>query len=216
MTATLTAIPTATATTVRGSQLRAALTAATLSADKGGRTCMVPILAAVRITRVGAKLTVLATDRYRLTRAIIPVDMTGQLEEFDGNDFAVTIPVADVARVLALVPRPAAKLEHFTLTLEVDELGTLVATGWDGSTVRVVGMTEEYPRVDSLITGLTPVEPTDRIGFDPRLLADIAKMPGLNRNVFFDLRGATKPVTATWSDDGVDYLHLLMPVRESR
>lgn len=204
MTATLTATATATATTVRAAHLRAALTAATLSAGKGKD--MVPVLAAVRVTRTAGTLTVLATDRYRLTRAIIPADD-------DGTDFEVTIPVDDVARIIALTPRPG-KLAHLTLTLQVDN-GVLQVTDWDGSTVRVVGMTEEYPRVDSLITGLAPAAATERIGFDPRFLADLAKMPGLNRRVFLDLRGDGKPVTASWDDDGVSFLHLLMPVRDS-
>ena len=185
-------------------QVRDALAATILSAHDSS----MPVLSGVKLDVSGSSYVFTSTDRYRLTRVTVTLDEAG-------TDHTVIIPLEAAKRMLTalkgLGARPGRTPAWFVF--EGDKVS--LHYGFDGGVVAATGVTGEFPRVESITTGHVPAD-TQKIAFDPKFMADLCKMPGRERNlpVIMSLAGATKPMVATWGDQGdVEYLYVLMPVR---
>jgi len=188
-----------TATAIPVNVLRDALTAALVAV---GTESYLPMLNAVQIEKNGNTLIFRATDRYRLVR------VTVQLESAPEDDWVVMLPAANVKQIVAALPKKglyAATLGpvdvRFTVTVE------------DGASLQFTPYDGYYPKSDGLIP--TTFEPTESIGFTPKYLADVVKLPGRNVKdpLVFRFNGPLKPAMTQWSNGVSEYLYLLMPVR---
>ena len=197
------------ATKVPARHLRDALTACLLSAAK--KDSGLPVLETVHVVRTGTELVFTSTDRYRMTRVTVDVDPGNA----DAPDFDIVIDRADAARILPLTPKTAKAYLTLTLTLVVEGDNLTIRDLELGATVTMRCLALEFPKVSAIAP--TTTEAVDRIGLDPKFLADLAKMPGRDKNVsvWFDFHGGSNPVTSEWGDGPIRYLHLIMPVRPS-
>lgn len=183
--------------------LRNAFLAASLSASKDS---LLPVLAAVHVSKTGDVLLFRGTDRYRLTH----VNVT--LQNTPDGDWETLVSVADVKRVVALLPKTdpaygAPVLATLSPTeVSLPGMSSASFTPVDG----------DYPRTKSVIPISTAELP--QIALKPEHIADLAKMPGRYKNhgMVFQFAGERKPVTVKWVDnkhENVEYLYLIMPER---
>jgi DNA polymerase III sliding clamp (beta) subunit (PCNA family) len=186
------------------SVLRDALTAALIAAST---ETYLPVLNAVQMTKTGTQLVLRSTDRYRLMR------VTAMLADGDAADWMTLLSVADVKQILTLLPRkgfdvarlgPDAEGKRFSVALE------------SGASLSLTPLDGDFPKTDQIIPSSETAAAVDRMGFRPKQLADLAKLPGIAKNnaVYFRFNGPTKPLIAEWDDGACSYLHLLMPLRE--
>lgn len=202
---------------------RDALAATLLSV---GKDDTLPTLETVHVSVDESQVALTSTDRYRLTRVTVPLSSSSVAGAV--APFTALLPSGLVKRMHALTKASKANggLEPFTLSIEDD--GHVAFTGaWSGS---VTGMIEpgEYPRVDGIINRATDskINPGPHLmdgrltlGFDPRYMADLCKMPrersgGKNARpaaVALSIGDPDRPLVAKWQLNGADYLYVLMP-----
>lgn len=207
-------------TMVAAGNLRDALTACMLSV---GTEDHLPVLETVQIEKRGLELILRSTDRFRLTRVTVRLDA----DDMPSPDWTVLIDSGDVKRMLAAIPKPKRYPVPAPVSLSwLDDggrdagghavHGLSVDTGV--TALRVQSFMGDFPRTDSLI----PANDLDTsevgaIGFNPKYMTDLCKMPGRDKNqpVRLRFRGEGKGAVSVWGDDEVRYEHLLMPVRLS-
>ncbi|GAB3830135.1 hypothetical protein [Kribbella italica] len=190
-------------TLVPATHLRDALSAALLSA---GKDVFLPILAAVQVEKCGGELIFRATDRYRLTRVTITLNS----EDAPSPDWMVTLSAADVKQLVNALPKPKKGQAPAPVALTVED-GILHADTGQAE-LRLKPLDGDFPKVDGIIP--TEINPVDEIGFNPKYLADLGKMPGFDGNQSVKLRfNGPKAMRAEWGSDDVQFVYLLMPVR---
>ncbi len=183
--------------------LREALSATVVSA---GTDSMIPVLCAVRIVKEGNVLTFTSTDRYRLTRVTMTLDATYT----DTPGWAILVPLADVKRIVTALPKTHKR------NVFQPEAGLAVTDGrltfeHDGTTLTATGLDNEYPNVDRIISTGEAVA-TEGIGFNPKFLADVAKLPFHGSDpAVFTFYGSTKPAVIRWDNGPGSYVHMIMP-----
>lgn len=186
--------------------VRDALTATLLSV--GGKDAM-PVLQTVRIVAAGDTLTFTSTDRFRLTIASVPATGVAPFEALVSSD--------DAKRIVTALPKRSARRAYGTpppsVAFRFD--GVAVTVIAEGSTATLRHLDDQYPNVTNIVTGWTSAE-TDMIGVNPKFLADFAKMPRENAPAELQLAGNCKPMRSEWTAHGVNYLHIIMPVRINR
>lgn len=199
--------PTDTPACLPANVLRDALTAALVAAST---EAYLPVLNAVHITKAGTELVLRSTDRYRLMR------VTAMLANEDRKtpDWVVLLSVADVKQVLTLLPRKGFDLAR--LGPDAATSGRFTVALESGASLSLTPLDGEFPKTDQIIPPAEASEAVDRMGFRPKQLADLAKLPGITKThaVFFRFNGPTKPLVAEWDDGACSYLLLLMPLRE--
>jgi hypothetical protein len=180
-----------------------------------GNDMTLPTLTHLRIVVEAEKCTVLSTDRYRAVIASYAwADGFGP--EGDFEPFTEHLVRQDVVQLLKVIPKPKPKMPPATVTFTFDLDARRVEVSWgDGMTIVPLGDVGEFPKVESLISGLesTPIE---TITLNPAYLSDIAKMPfDRAAPVVLAFHGPGRPLKATTTStaSGVAWQLALMPIR---
>lgn len=174
-----------------------------------------PLLTAVRVEVEGDKITMLATDRYRLGfQRVRPAQAPGE-------GFAAVIPVAVMARIRSTFKATRNTDPVINLTIDGTKLTVTTADALDG----MVGATFEFalhndvktwPNVDRLLTSSLAAEaPASATGMlvNPALLADFR----IGQPRYEALRATpTGNNSKPWLIRiGEDFIGLLVPMRSS-
>jgi len=123
-----------------GSVLRSAAAVAGASSHDGA----LPIFTGVRITSSGGRLSLVATDRYRMAAATVP------WQPAEGaDDLATLVPAALVTEIC----RQASSAE----TVRVHASGDRFGLAWDGCTVVATSLAGSFP--DRQLASLLDVQP---------------------------------------------------------
>lgn len=207
--------------------LRDALGACLLSV---GRDDTLPVLTTVHVVSDGSTVTFTSTDRFRLTRVSVPT----VADAGTGPAFDVLVVADDVKRLVTAIKETAKMAERNRLKSGAQlavEGDRLVLRDWYGGVTSGRTFEGEFPRVDSIIDGLSVpdehTEPTAHtVAFNPAFMADLCKMPGRLRGGRRSVAdgpvklsfpgGPDKPCVSRWShcdDDAVEFVHVIMPVR---
>lgn len=182
--------------------LGGALLAAGKDSDK------IPQLATVGIQSIDGTITAVATDRYRLHVGTI---VQG---EDNAGDFPMTmITRKDITAIKSLIKPHLSSSINPAVTIAIAGEWVTVRT-IDGE-IKIRAYDGKFPPYAHLIP--SEFSPADNIGVNPKFLADMAKIPGLDKSRPLILRssGAMKPLLATLETDNVSWQLLLMPMRIS-
>lgn len=152
------------------------------------------------------KLIAAATDRYRIHegRAIMPETQFSR----------VLITRDDVTKIRSFlkdkIKQRSPGLGDITLTVDENDLVTVSDIFHNSVTCR--GQLATFPPYEHLIP--TEFNATDMIGINPSFLADLAKIPGVNKSspMILKLNGVNKPLLAEVSGD-VSWRVLVMPMK---
>lgn len=199
---------TATQTIVKVQDLRKAIKSALPAASKGSD---VPILNTVRFVAKGGTLTILATDRYVVSRFVIDLD--------SHDDWTFTMRATDAKNLATMIP--ASGISDATLTLTRTEgFASLTTETLHGNFTHheVAG---DYPAVERLILDIDKVRNNgipDVFAFGGAKLAQVvamAKALGKSSNPEVRFHGGDKShqrVLLTSAED-VRWSGLIMPRR---
>lgn len=130
-----------------------------------------PMISAVRIEWDGTALAIVATDRYRLS-----VEKVAPDDKIDHGDIAPFDFL--LSRTDAKYLQTAVKGARFgyaeIVTTDTQHVEFRLAT--IGQTLRYQPVPATFPPYQRLIDDLGEPIPTDRVGFNPQFLADLAKV----------------------------------------
>ena len=177
-----------------------------------GKDKSLPLLTCVKLSSANGVITAAATDRYRLF--IGRVDhSTIERDNFDSiADFDVLILREDIAKIRNLIkPLTGKRSLNPRVTFKVDGDKITVST-MDG-TVQFLSWQGNFPPFEHLIP--TTFEPSDTIGINPQYLADIAKVPAIDKSVPLIIRnsGRIKPLLCETLAGDIRWQLLLMPMK---
>lgn len=182
--------------------LREGLATAVLSADSPRNG--LPALQCVQVAVRDGRIRFAATDRYRLSVGTYDLpDGQGQVPDFSHN---VRLP--DVRSLVRMLPAKDSGL--VTVTIEDGKatftyLGSTLVSDHNGG---------EFPRFESPL-------PTEYAGYDqdgivlnPTLLTAVTKLPSGGGWSYVTMRGngPRKPAVFTASNEGAEWLVLVMPI----
>lgn len=162
-----------------------------------------PGLSGVYLKSEGGKLTVFATDRYRL----IVGELAGEGEGEISNSL---IPLTDIKRIIATLKA----LNKADLSREVAVLtrvGDILTVLIKGSLLSVNIPDNKCPPYEQLFTG----EPAaiSEIQLSADYLATFNKVPTSGGGQHFTFTGDTKPIKIKINHDTINWRGLLMPMR---
>jgi DNA polymerase-3 subunit beta len=163
----------------------------------------IPALAAVLLTVEDGVLTAVATDRYVLGIATVPLDET------DKGDDLTWLLARDDVKALLTVLKAAGKYMPARISVVGDQLvvGTLDAE------MRYRRVEAEFPRYKALIPAPSTDGGPDMIGFSAKYLALFAKVKGVERHETVRLGFQSSDNKVVRFNVGANLSGLLMPVR---
>ena len=188
--------------TVNAAILDNLLAGAILATDKDKS---MPTLNCVMIESHGGKLIAAATDRYRMHEG-----STDHAQDFK-RTFIMRDDVTKIRSFLKdKVKHRSPGSGDIILTVDSNDLITVSDIFHNSVTCR--GQLVNFPPYEHLIP--TEFIPTDTIGINPSFLADLAKIPGVDKGnpMILKLNGPNKPLLAEVSGD-VSWRGLVMPMR---
>jgi len=165
-----------------------------------------PALNAVRLALTDGVLTATATDRYRLFHGVSNDLFTDNTDD----SFEILIPL-NFAKAIRSNLKPLIGRIARPVTVEIEDDFIRLVT-LDG-TWNYRGVSGTFPPFAQLLTDT--YYPMDAVSLNPKLLADMAKVPGLDKNIPLVLRstGEKKALIAQVNTDRVNWKLLLMPMR---
>ena len=188
--------------TVNAAILDNLLSGAILATDKDKS---MPALNCVMIESRDGKLIAAATDRYRMHEG-----STDHAQDFK-RTFIMRDDVTKIRSFLKdKVKHRSPGSGDIILTVDSNDLITVSDIFHNSVTCR--GQLVNFPPYEHLIP--TEFIPTDTIGINPSFLADLAKIPGVDKGnpMILKLNGPNKPLLAEVSGD-VSWRVLVMPMR---
>jgi len=170
-----------------------------------------PTLTGIRIEWSQGVVTVVSTDRYRLYRGIYDTSNHGEAGTFD--DGAILLPASEVKAILSLLPKVNPRIASNVM---VALHGSGYVAGGNGSWNRTCQlMSGEFPKWRTLIE--REPDSVENIGFNPKYLADIAKIPhDKGQRMVMRFTGSTSPTFMYYEGRkvaDVDAMYMLMPCR---
>jgi DNA polymerase III sliding clamp (beta) subunit (PCNA family) len=188
--------------TLPANVLKSALTAAVLIASVDS---YLPVLNAVQITKIASMLVFRATDRYRLIRVTVAL-----VDDVPDADWVTLLRVDECKQIIAAIPK--AGMVSARLGVEDDKFGVAIEFG---AAFRLTPLDGDFPKTDQIWPAPGSAVAVESMGFKPKHLTDIAKMPGRDKNdpIQFRSHGPTKPYVTEWSDGVTDYQLAHMPVK---
>jgi len=201
---------TATQFTINASLLDDLLAGAALA---GGKDSSLPALECISLESRDGSLIAACTDRYRLFIGRVAFDkLADHLEIKPGHDIKVMIHRMDAAKIRALIkPLTGKRVVNPRVNVAIDGERVTVST-MDGN-VSFLSWGGTFPPYEHLIP--TTFEPADEIGVNPVFLADLAKVPGIDKSVPLIIRtsGSRKPLLCETRAGDIIWQLLLMPMR---
>lgn len=169
-----------------------------------------PALNAVSISLKDGRMVATATDRYRMAEGSIPLENEPGSEEDKGEGGNLLVRVADVKRIVDLLPKRGAWPVIFSRVSDV----LSVAVGGDSLTVTLSA--DKFPESAHIwaTTEGQPV-PLDRIGVTPGLMGGFEKVVGKKVAITWTFHGERKPMRSDYSGGDVAWRLLLMPAKAS-
>jgi len=177
-----------------------------------GKDKALPLLTCVELSSHDGQIVAAATDRYRLfigkvSHATIDLDNTLKID-----DFKILILREDLAKIKNLIKPLVSKRAinpRVTFYMESDKI---TVSTMDGN-VSFLSWQGDFPAYEHLIP--TTFEPSDEIGVNPAFLADLAKVPGIDKSVPLIIRtsGSRKPLLCETRAGDIIWQLLLMPMR---
>jgi DNA polymerase III sliding clamp (beta) subunit (PCNA family) len=178
-----------------------------------GKDQALPMLTCVNLSSDAGVITAAATDRYRLFIGKVKhatIEKDNPVETIDS--FKINILREDINKIRNLIkpltgkrainPRVTFWMEQNKVTVNTID-GNVTFLAWDGN----------FPPYEHLI----PSEfiPADEIGVNPSFLADLAKVPGIDKTIPLIIRtnGAAKPLLCETRAGDIQWQLLLMPMR---
>jgi len=156
----------------------------------------------VYISAADGRLTVKATDRYRLI--IGSVEYSGELPES-------LIPLDQIKRITDLL-KAHNKPGSDGLPVELNIADTYLTLDLLGSSLKVSLADGKCPSLDAIVN-ITPVA-TSGISVNAKYLADFAKVPAVkSHQIKLLFQGDNKPVNVEILHDSINWMALLMPMR---
>ena len=185
--------------TMSASELYDLIAGASVAMDKGKDA--ISRLGSVYLSATGGKVTVKASDRYRLIVGESTTAGESELTE-------VQIRANDVKNILATIKANKVAGE-ITFTRVGDSLS--VAIGGTSLTVYLGG--ETFPPFEHLLTGESV--PVGNISFNATYMADFAKVPCSHKGgqLVMEFMGESKPIKVTIPHATITWIALLMPMR---
>ena len=174
-----------------------------------GKDSSLPVLTCLQLESRDGKLIAAATDRYRLFIGRLAFDT---LELKPENDLKILILRDDVAKIRSLIkPLTGKRVLNPYVQLTIDGERITVSTV-DGS-ITFLSWGGTFPPYEHLIP--TVFEPSDEIGVNPAFLADLAKVPGIDKTIPLIIRtsGSRKPLLCETRAGDIIWQLLLMPMR---
>jgi DNA polymerase III sliding clamp (beta) subunit (PCNA family) len=168
-----------------------------------------PSLNVVSISLKEGNMVLTSTDRFRMVEGSIPLeDETGSEEEKGGGDSSILVRVADVKRIIDLLPKRGAWPVIFSRVGDM----LSVAVGGDSLTVSLSG--DRFPE-NAHIWATTEGQPVplEKIGVTPGLMGGFEKVVGKKVALSWTFYGQQKPMRSDYSGGKVTWRLLLMPAR---
>jgi len=183
--------------TVSAIALLELLEGASTHADKGKNSLRA--LASVQIKGEGGRLSARATDRFRA--------IEGEIEG-EGADLAPSlISLDDIKRVISLAKD--SKLARITLT----RVANLLTVSVSGSAITIQLLDDNYPPNFDDLFNKGEATPTDKVAFNPALMADYGKIVGKGNAITVEFKGERMPMTIGLKGERVIWRALLMPMK---
>ena len=177
-----------------------------------------PAINVIHFTTDASDLTATATDSYRLVRITRP--MLGISLPMDTEALEVSVPLETVTAFAKTAKAGVTAKTPWSVTIEATEREVTLRAFANGVTYcQMTASTDcgQFPKVDQLIPEIDGIAAMPALGFDPRLLADVAKLaPWCNAKkgetavaVMAHAAEASRAFVIT----GAGTLVLIMPVR---
>ena len=186
------------------------LTGALIAAGKDG---LHPMLTCINLASAAGVITAAATDRYRLFIGKVEHATIEQDNPVDVIDnFNINILREDITKIRNLIkpltgkrsinPRVTFWIEQDKVTVNTID-GNVTFLAWQGT----------FPPYEHLIP--KQFIPADEIGVNPSFLADLGKVPGIDKTIPLIIRtnGAAKPLLCETRAGDIRWQLLLMPMR---
>ena len=178
-----------------------------------GKDKSLPLLTCVKLSSANGVITAAATDRYRLFIGRVDhstIERDNPVETI--NNFDLLILREDIAKIRNLIkPLTGKRAINPRVTFWIEQDKVTVNT-IDGN-VQFLSWQGNFPPFEHLIP--TTFEPSDTIGVNPQYLADLAKVPAIDKSVPLIIRtsGATKPLLCETLAGDIRWQLLLMPMK---
>ena len=201
---------------IRASVLRDALGTVAVAM---GKDATLPILAGAYVSwSHGGSVAFAGTDRYRL----VALDTTGEDDTTATGEAVFILHRNDVTELIKALPKagkryiPQDRQARVLITVTGSHV-TFAYSDGDRSWSRECRIVEgTFPSYRTLIPSdetLAASEGVTGIGWNPAYMADFAKMPIVDKTIFFRFTHPSKPMVAALEGDGLVGSALLMPVR---
>jgi len=178
-----------------------------------GKDKSLPLLTCVKLSSANGVITVAATDRYRLFIGRVDhstIEQDNPVETID--NFDLLILREDIAKIRNLIkPLTGKRAINPRVTFWIEQDKVTVNT-IDGN-VQFLSWQGNFPPFEHLIP--TTFEPSDTIGVNPQYLADLAKVPAIDKSVPLIIRtsGRLKPLLCETLAGDIRWQLLLMPMK---
>jgi len=178
-----------------------------------GKDKSLPLLTCVKLSSANGVITVAATDRYRLFIGRVDhstIEQDNPVETID--NFDLLILREDIAKIRNLIkPLTGKRAINPRVTFWIEQDKVTVNT-IDGN-VQFLSWQGNFPAYEHLIP--TEFSPADTIGVNPQFLADMAKVPGIDKTIPLIIRtsGAVKPLLCETLAGDIRWQLLLMPMK---
>lgn len=178
-----------------------------------GKDKALPLLTCVKLTSADGVITAAATDRYRLFIGRVQhetIEKDNPVHSIDAFD--ILILREDIAKIRNHIkPLTAKRAINPRVTFWIE--GDKVTVNTIDGNVQFLSWQGNFPAYEHLIP--TEFSPADTIGVNPLYLADMAKVPGIDKDVPLIIRtnGANKPLLCETLAGDIRWRLLLMPMR---
>jgi len=178
-----------------------------------GKDKSLPMLTCVKLSSANGVITAAATDRYRLFIGRVDhstIERDNPVETID--NFDLLILREDIAKIRNLIkPLTGKRAINPRVTFWIEQDKVTVNT-IDGN-VQFLSWQGNFPPFEHLIP--TTFEPSDTIGVNPQYLADLAKVPAIDKSVPLIIRtsGRLKPLLCETLAGDIRWQLLLMPMK---
>ena len=167
----------------------------------------IPTLSCVHLEYKAGELIAVATDRYRLHIARLSGD---NLETLPA-EFSININRDDVKNIRSFIKPLTGRAINPRVTITINESKVTIST--DTGEISFLAYDGTFPPYEQLIP--TEFNAIEKINVNPSYLADIAKIPGIDKTIPLVLKftSENKPLLTSLTAGAIAWTVLLMPMR---
>jgi len=167
----------------------------------------IPVLSCINLSYNQGELIAVATDRYRLHIARLSGD---NLETLPA-EFSININRDDVKNIRSFIKPLTGRAINPRVTITINESKVTIST--DTGEISFLAYDGTFPPYEQLIP--TEFNAIEKINVNPSYLADIAKIPGIDKTIPLVLKftSENKPLLTSLTAGAIAWTVLLMPMR---